>query len=245
MPAHWVHDQLSLGRAVVLVDGVDEVPESRRLDVYMWLQDLVETYKLARFIVASRPSAIEEGWLNDKEFTHSTLRSMELPQIDAFIDHWRNAVREQVREEEEKITLGPLAEHLKGVLRRSFPIYNLATIPLLCAMLCALHRDRQRRLPSDRIELYEAGCSMLLERRDIERYIELRDYPPLSYRQKRILLQDLAYWLMANDWQTVTRQRAIERLDRRRTNMQGTPRDAQAADILRGCDRAIPNATGA
>ena len=47
-------------------------------------------------------------------------------------------------------------------------------------------------MPYERIELYEAGCEMLLESRDMERRIELKDYPKLSYRQKKVILQDLA-----------------------------------------------------
>jgi hypothetical protein len=100
-------------------------------------------------------------------------------------------------------------------------------------MLCALHRDRRQQLPSDRIELYEAGCQMLLERRDSERRVELRDYPLVSYRQKRALLQDFAYWLLANGWSEVTQERADERIALRLRDMEGISRDATGADVRR------------
>ncbi len=67
-------------------------------------------------------------------------------------------------------------------------------------MLCALNRDRRQQLPADRIELYEACCLLLLERRDKERKVDLSEYPVLSYRQKRLLLEDLAYWMMKNNY---------------------------------------------
>jgi hypothetical protein len=38
MPTNWVHEQLGSGRAVVLIDGVDEVPEPQRGDVRAWLE---------------------------------------------------------------------------------------------------------------------------------------------------------------------------------------------------------------
>ena len=74
-----------------------------------------------------------------------------------------------MRNIEEQNELKDLADNLCLVLEKNIFIYSLATTPLLCAMLCALHRERGRQLPYDRIELYEAGCEMLLERRDMER----------------------------------------------------------------------------
>jgi predicted NACHT family NTPase len=233
MPARWVHDQLDSGRAVVLVDGVDEVPQLQQLAVRQWLKELVETYTKARFIVSSRPHAIEEGWMEREGFDDAELQPMDLPDIYAFIDHWHAAVREELREEEEKANLESLAENLKQVVKRIRPIRNLATSPLLCAMFCALHRDRRQQLPSDRIELYEASCQMLLERRDIERHVELRDYPHLNYRQKRVLLQDFAYWLLTNGWSGVTLSRADERLAVRLINMEGLSKEVTGSGIRR------------
>jgi hypothetical protein len=233
MPDHWVHHQLTSGRAIVLVDGVDELPQSQRSAVREWLKELVEAFHDARFIVSSRPHAVEEGWMEREGFDDAELQPMELADISAFIDHWHDAVREGIRDEEEKAELLSLAGHLKGVVQQNRPIRNLATSPLLCAMLCALHRDRRQQLPSDRIELYEAGCQMLLERRDSERRVELRDYPLVSYRQKRALLQDFAYWLLANGWSEVTQERADERIALRLRDMEGISRDATGADVRR------------
>jgi len=233
MPGGWVHDQLRSGRAIVLVDGVDEVPQLQRSEVRSWLKELAETYDGARFIVTSRPHAVEEGWMESEGFEDAELQAMELPDIHALIDHWHAAVREELQEEEEKAELLDLAKNLKDVVRRSRPIRNLASNPMLCAMLCALHRDRRQQLPSDRIELYEACSSMLLERRDIERRIELRDYPHLSYRQKRALLEDLAYWMMTNNWPMVAVERADEGLSRKLENMALAREGVTAPDVRR------------
>jgi predicted NACHT family NTPase len=92
MPEKWVHNVLRSGRAIVLIDGVDEVSASQREEVHTWLRDLVETYKDARFIVTSRPHAIEEGWMNHEAFSDAMLQEMELTDIFLFIDHWHEAV---------------------------------------------------------------------------------------------------------------------------------------------------------
>jgi len=233
MPTGWVHDQLKSGRAIVLVDGIDEVPQLQRSDVRIWLKELAETYDRARFIVTSRPHAVEEGWMESEGFDDAELQPMELPDIYAFIEHWHDAVREELQDEEEKTELSELANNLKDAVRSNRPIRSLATSPMLCAMLCALHRDRRQQLPSDRIELYEACSYMLLERRDIERRVELRDYPHLSYRQKRALLEDFAYWMMTNNWPMVPVERADNRLGRKLENMALDTKDVTAHDVRR------------
>ena len=63
MPKGWVHTQLKSGRAIVLIDGLDEVPALKRENVRLWLKDLVETYPQGCFIITSRPHAVKEGWI--------------------------------------------------------------------------------------------------------------------------------------------------------------------------------------
>lgn len=214
MPRGWVHTVLKEGRAVVLVDGVDEVPALQREEVRIWLKDLVDSYQQVRFIVTSRPHAVEEGWMDSEAFHNAELQPMELTDIYSFIEHWHNAVREELSTDEEKRELGKCAEQLKGQVSRTKALRNLATNPLLCAMLCALNRDRRHRLPVNRIELYQASCSMLLERRDRENHIDLSDYPSLSYGQKLRLLQDLAYMMLQKN----ISEAPIEIVDKRFTH---------------------------
>ncbi|HWS83193.1 MAG TPA: NACHT domain-containing protein [Ktedonobacteraceae bacterium] len=233
MPKGWAHAKLTTGRALILVDGLDEVPALQREEVRSWLKDLIETYSKAYFIITSRPHAIGEQWIDDKGFELAELQPMTLPDIYTFIDHWHTAVAEEVTDTEEKAELPSLAKHLKEEIEHSRTKRNLATNPLLCAMLCALNRERQQNLPSDRIELYEASCQMLIERRDKERRVLLTDYPAqaLTYRQKRALLEDFAYWLMKNGWSEIELYRADERFKRKLTSMHNIVPNISAIDI--------------
>lgn len=232
MPASWAHEKLRSGQAIVLIDGVDELPETRRDEVRKWVDELVGNFQDCRFIVTSRPSAVEEGWLSNEGFEDAELQAMEMTDIVSFIDHWHAAVREELPEGEEKEELPELAEGLKAEIRRGKQKRELATSPLLCAMLCALHRDRKRQLPSDRVQLYEACIEMLIERRDIERGIQMHNYPSLGYRQKRVLLEELAYWMLKNNWPDVEWADAEEWLGKKLQNMQGLPTNATAAKVL-------------
>src|SRR6266567_122199 len=233
MPKGWVHAQLTSGRAIVLVDGLDEVPEVQREGVRTWLTDLVDTYPLARLIVTSRPHVIQKNWLDRPGFTEAYLSPMELPNIYTFIDHWHKAVEEELNDQQEKDELQVLADHLKRDVRSNRSIRYLATTPLLCAMLCALTRDRKKQLPIDRIELYEACIALLLERRDKEYRIDLKEYPVLNYRQKRVLLEDLAFWMIRNGFSEISNESVDERFERKLMSLQGVAQAISGSSVRR------------
>jgi hypothetical protein len=233
LPQGWVHTVLKSERALMLIDGVDEVPASQREEVHTWLNDLVATFPHVCFIVTSRPHAIQAGWMNHHAFDEVELQPMELPDTYAFIDHWHKAVREELYTDEEKNELEPLAAHLKEEVRSNRAIRTLATNPLLCAMLCALNRDRRQHLPVNRIELYGACCSLLLERRDKESRIDLADYPALSLGQKERILQDLAYWMLQKNLSEADIVEIDERFSEQVAHMPNLPQDVNGSSVRR------------
>ena len=87
---------------------------------------------------------------------------------------------------------------LLTAVRTKQDLGRLATNPLMCGLICALHRDRRGYLPHGRKELYDAALSMLLIRRDRERDIERPDGIHLTEQPQIQLLQRLAYWLIRN-----------------------------------------------
>jgi len=220
LPNGWVKHQLESGRALVLIDGLDELPQEERSTVRAWIDSLVAEYPQARFVVTSRPGAAEEGWLTSEGFLDAELQDMTTPDVHAFIGHWHQAVKEGVQTVEEKDELDDLSEALLQTVKSNRAIHRLATSPLLCAMLCALHRDRIKNLPADRIELYRA-CIEMFFRRDTERKVALGDYPELGDRQKRTLLADLALWLIRNNLTMADQTSVDERLERSLRSMGG------------------------
>jgi predicted NACHT family NTPase len=87
---------------------------------------------------------------------------------------------------------------------------RLATNPLMCALLCALNRDRRMQLPRARKELYDAALDMLLVRRDTEREIVGVEGVDLTREEQAALLQRLAYWLIRNGQVEAERAEAVE-----------------------------------
>jgi len=234
MPGGWVQRRLKSGQAVVLVDGLDEVPEERRDEVRSWLADLTDEqlYPDARFVLTSRPHAAEEGWLEELGFADAELQEMDADDVDAFIDHWHEAVAEGLQSEDQREQLRELQAELKPKVRANRAVRRLVTSPLLCALICALHREHVQELPSDRIELYRL-CLEMFFRLDRERRIRLPDYPEIGDRQKRALLADLAYWLIGNGWSQVAEARADERLERALRRLEGIPSETTGRAVRR------------
>ena len=200
-PDGWVNRVLAAGRGLILIDGIDEVPEPERERARRWLRELSETYAGDnRWLVTSRPSAVGENWLDEDEFTELTLSPMTPAGVATFIKRWHSAARA-----DEDADLGTYQTQLLHAVRTRPDLGRLATNPLMCGLICALHRDRRGYLPHGRKDLYEAAFSMLLSRRDRERDMvgpELREEPQLD------LLQRLAYWLIKNGRTEMDRSRA-------------------------------------
>jgi Leucine-rich repeat (LRR) protein len=220
MPHGWVHDQLDSGRGLVLVDGVDELPPARREDVRRWLDELVATFPETRYVVTSRPPAVSEGWLDDQDFAALELQPMSLPDITSFILHWHAAALNDPQDGQEKAELERLSGSLLEVIRTDRAVRSLATSPLLCAMLCALHRDRKSHLPRGRLEVYRVALEGLIDRRDVEREV-ISGLPAqsLSLPEKLVLLRDLSYWLMVNGYAFAPAERCIDRIAQKLPSM--------------------------
>jgi hypothetical protein len=181
MPSGWVHRVLREGWGLVLVDGVDEVPPQKRRTVREWLRELVHAFPDSRFVVTARPAAADEKWLEEQEFSSVLLEQMSSTDVKAFIQRWHEAAKAPDEAQRRLVRQLDSREHLRA----------LAASPLLCAMLCALNLERVSELPHNRMELYAAALTMLLDLRDAERGIARI----LTTSDKTVLLRDLAWRL--------------------------------------------------
>ncbi|GAA3435452.1 NACHT domain-containing protein [Kutzneria kofuensis] len=201
MPAGWVHRCLRSGRALVLVDGVDEVRPNKRHQVREWLHELGTTFPEVKIVVTSRPAAADERWLTAQGFTSVLLEQMSPADVMIFLDRWHEAARNADALPCPVDALPAAQRRLVSQLDSREHLRALAANPLLCAMLCALNLGRTAQLPHNRIELYQSALTMLLELRDAEREVS----GLLGAAEKSVLLRDLAWRLtMANRSQLPT-----------------------------------------
>ncbi|MEV5841505.1 NACHT domain-containing protein [Streptomyces sp. NPDC051985] len=184
-PEGWAERVLAAGRALVLVDGLDEIPDADRNRARDWLSSLLHAFPGNRWLLTSRPTAVRSDWLAPEGFGELALAPMRRADVATFVHRWHTAARAPEFE-------GPLLDSL----RTKRDLARLATNPLMCGLICALHRERRGYLPTGRKELYDAALAMLLTRRDRERGMGSVDEVELGEETQLELLQRLAYALV-------------------------------------------------
>ncbi|WP_157420171.1 NACHT domain-containing protein [Actinomadura kijaniata] len=229
MPRGWVHRQLRSGRALLMVDGVDEVPAHRRQAVRDWLRGIVNEFRDLRIIVTSRPAAARADWLRAEGFATAFLEPLSPPGIRALVRHWHDAVRGRTGLPCAPERLPSYEARLHARLEGAPHLRALASSPLLAAMLCALNLDRET-LPHSRMELYRAALEMLLETRDAKRGVPSARTVSLEPDQKIRILQNLA-WYLSDSNRVELPKPTVQRLTADR--LAAMPRvDASAEDVL-------------
>ncbi|MCO6011022.1 NACHT domain-containing protein [Actinoallomurus purpureus] len=228
MPAGWVHRVLAGGRALLMVDGVDELPGARRRAVRSWLGGLLAAYPGLRVVVTSRPAAASADWLAGEGFATALLERMTPADVKELIRHWHEAVRDAGDLPCAPEQLPGFEAALLARMESAPHLRALAGSPLLAAMLCALNLDREKQLPRDRMGLYAAALDLLLERRDVERQIPVDDDIVLERAQKMLILQDLAWRLSITGRTELPKDAVVRWIGDRLAAMPSAPSDAAA-----------------
>lgn len=220
MPKAWVERQLAEGRALLLIDGVDELLDGERRAVREWLRKLLAAYGDVRMVVTSRPAAAGADWLRREDFTALHLDRMTPPDLAAFVRQWHQAVRELG--EELPCAVGELPQYEQSLLNslKDRPhLQSLAGTPLLASMLCAMHLNRGSQLPRDRMELYRNALHTLVHERDAHRNVPSAVDSRLSLGDKLVLLRDLAWRLSDNNRSEISLEQAERYVGRKLAGM--------------------------
>ncbi|MFV2110105.1 NACHT domain-containing protein [Micromonospora sp. LOL_015] len=197
MPHGWVQRQLRDGNSLVLINGIDEVPDDRRPAMLDWLAKLVVAFSRARYVVTSRPGVIPVEWPSTAGFDVVDLLPMSPSDMWTFIRRWHEAVGSGQVTEEARAEVNRCADRLLEALAASGALRALAANPLVCALMCALHRDGRVQLPTGWLDLVGMVVEILIEERDRERGVADGLAPPIE--QSVGILQDLAYWMVTED----------------------------------------------
>jgi hypothetical protein len=239
-PDGWAHRVLAAQRGLLLVDGLDEVPAEEREEARRGLCALLDRYPGTRCVATVRPNAVDKQWLRDEGFRELTLLPMSDDDIRAFVHAWHNAARlesghfyDTRRSGEEHDLLTSLQQDLTHQLEQNTALRGLARTPLLCAVICALHRRRRGLLPTNRWQLYRAALAMLLGGRDAGRGVRNADHVRLDSDEQHALLQRLAIWLVRMGQQQLTHAQAVQQLDRAMRDMPHVQEQGPPEKILR------------
>ncbi|MFJ6611754.1 NACHT domain-containing protein [Streptomyces sp. NPDC091289] len=209
-PEGWAGRVLASGRALLLVDGLDEVPPEDREQAHTWLAQLLARYPETRCVATVRPLAVEPDWLRSEGFEELRLLPMRTEDIQAFVASWHRAAR--LSEQEDADRLDELEQDLSRQFDQNPTLRDLSRTPLLCAVICALHRRRDGLLPETRWDLYRSALSLLLGDRDDRRRMGEPEGVHLRVEEQAQIFQRIAAWLVRDGQSEFTRAQALRLL---------------------------------
>ncbi|KST64421.1 HEAT repeat domain-containing protein [Mastigocoleus testarum] len=183
---YWLED----GRALILLDGLDEVAEeAKRYDVVRRIENFLGQFQNNLAIITSRPAGYKRDFFRTEEFPHYQLQSFDDEKIEEFIDRWYDSrIQDQAEAERRK-------DSLRKALNDNERIKLLARNPLLLTIISLIHRY-QAILPRERHKLYNKAVETLLTSWDANK--ELTTHKVLQYLSLddlRRLMERLAFWI--------------------------------------------------
>ncbi|MEA5620539.1 NACHT domain-containing protein [Cronbergia sp. UHCC 0137] len=173
------------GRALVLLDGLDEVTGEDGKNITKQIKVFARSYPQIQLIITCRTQSQESRF---ERFDYVEIADFNEAQVRSFAEHWFKAVMK-----DESAGLKRSFEFLNQLfLETNKPIQNLAITPILLSLTCAVFHHTGK-FYSKRSKLYEEGLELLLEQWDKSREIERDEiYRDLSLERKLELLSYLA-----------------------------------------------------
>ena len=155
------------GRALILLDGLDEVPPSleARGKVLQIVDEFSQRYKDSRYLVTCRVLSYDDPqWrLDAHDFPALTIAPFNETQINDFIHAWHTEVASKWNQP--RYELDKLESKLRGEVARREDLRRLAPNPLLLTVMALVHTS-DGELPEARALLYERAVDILLWRWD-------------------------------------------------------------------------------
>jgi formylglycine-generating enzyme required for sulfatase activity/energy-coupling factor transporter ATP-binding protein EcfA2 len=204
-------DRLFSQRLLLLLDGIDEVPEAKRPLVRRWIETTIQGPQGHRALVSCRFLGYrDEARLDPTLSEVLEVRPLTSQQCEALIDNWYRAVELAEAEGNTSGSAGMARAEAKAISEASDlkqrlsettspQLIALTANPLLLTSMCLVHRDRGQRLPERRVELYTECIDGLLElwRERQQRQYPIQGLPPVSFpaAQAREVLAPMALWL--------------------------------------------------
>lgn len=177
---------LAQGRLLILLDGLDEVPEDDSAEIIKKIRKLSEEYYKNQFIITCRIAAYQYRF---EGFTEVEIADFDLLQIEAFVQKWFVNIGKYTKED----GLAKARQFMQKLqLSENEQIRELAVTPLLLNLACCVFQARSD-FSARRVELYRQGFHILLNRWDEARNIKRdKTCSHLSLAHKLKLLSEIA-----------------------------------------------------
>lgn len=160
--ADSLRQALAQGRALVLLDGLDEVPEAgkRRVQIKQAVERFAASFSASRYLITSRTYAYQQQDWKLRGFHEAHLQGFSLGQIHRFSEAWYGQMVSLDRLSE--AAAQARIQTLKHAVETNPRIRELAGRPLLLTLIAQVQTERGGALPERREELYDKAVEMLL-----------------------------------------------------------------------------------
>ena len=195
---------LTDGKALIMLDGLDEVPEAgeRRERMVNCIHNFKKSHAKCRVLVTCRPYAYAKQQWQIPGFTLAALADFNEGQIRRFINGWYASC-----EGFEEVAKVDRVKDLKRAIfsRGREALQKLVERPLLLTMTAYLHAYGGKELPEQRAALYEELLELLIDKWESARYTgksqadrhmlqpSLTDYLQVGSPKVRKVLEYLAF----------------------------------------------------
>jgi hypothetical protein len=173
--AEDVEQLLASGNCCLLFDGLDEVPsDAGRAAVSRMLEDCVDRYGDNRFVVTSRIRAYTGDAILQGQFTRCDIQDFDADDRAEFIRNWVALLFRVPPGDVETAGTDAAREFtsLADGIETSDRIRPLAVNPLLLTVIAIVHWNR-KRLPEQRVDLYDECIDVLLGQRKEAEHIQI------------------------------------------------------------------------
>ncbi|WP_084619167.1 NACHT domain-containing protein [Thalassobaculum salexigens] len=218
MPVSWIRSVMTKGvEVILLIDGLDEVPENRRRDVWTLVKSIATEYPSVRMLLTSRHVSavhVSDGsyrsdilqtrelyeqarqlWNKPDDFFEFVVSPLNDGEIFDLIDKWYAGVDPDFLRVEDQERVGIYPEYLKDELFKdqNKPIKELARTPLLGSLICMSFLYSRGHLPTSKREIYDYSVSLMISIRDEARRIGVpQKFFNFTVELRTKLLKDIA-----------------------------------------------------
>jgi internalin A len=209
-PTGWVDRVLREGRALLLIDGLDEYPEDRRAALLRSVKSHLDLHPDNACLITSRAAAVPPELAECCPVDTAEVMELTPEYRQELIQSWFGALPEHL-----KVAAGDRMETYAPDLIREIEgrpaLIQMAGNPLLCAMFCALKFGTEGELPGNVVKVCADFVDMLLYRRDKDGDLKKEaapDYARLSSDDRISIARQLAHSMVDAGLSEVTVERA-------------------------------------
>ncbi len=197
LPQGFFDAYLNSGKAVILLDGMDEVAGiDLRRRVARLVNSFTRAYPDCRFVVTSRIVGYTGSARLSEGYKTTTVQDFNLEEVERFLSYWHRlaAAGQMGAGESAEQFAAAQTEQLMAAIRDNERIRELAINPLMLTVIALVHRDRVK-LPDRRAELYAEAVDVLLGKWDEAKNVKelpILENKPFDTGDKRLMLQTIA-----------------------------------------------------